>query len=166
VALSKIPINRLDAVLRQVVVLRNADLSAIQICRLIAEQARGQGKALAALFVTLTCNRCAERSMGVVPVSAVSLETLTSRPFVGQSRVLVHQLAALSDMLTNSHFAARLREVGRVTVVLLETRTCGRTAEPLQGEHVLRVRNAIRPLKSSLVQKDRERDCLRPCLFA
>ena len=154
-ALSKIPINRLDVVLRQVVVLRNADLSAIQICRLIAEQARGQGKALAALFVMLTCNRCAERSMGVVPVSAVLLETLTSRPFVGQSRVLVHRLAVLSDMLTNSHFAARLREVGRVTVGLLETRTCRRTVEPLQGEHVLRVKNENRPLKSSLVQKDR-----------
>jgi hypothetical protein len=134
VALSKIPINRLDVVLRQVVVLRNADSSAIQICRLIAEQARGQGKALAALFVTLTCNRCAERSMGVVPVSAVLLETLTSRPFVGQSRVLVHRLAVLSDMLTNSRFAAHSREVGRVTVGLLETRTCRRTAEPSQGK--------------------------------
>jgi hypothetical protein len=154
VALSKIPINRLDVVLRQVVVLRNADSSAIQICRLIAEQARGQGKALAALFVTLTCNRCAERSMGVVPVSAVLLETLTSRPFVGQSRVL-HRLAVLSDMLTNSRFAAHSREVGRVTVGLLETRTCRRTAEPLRGEHVLRVKNENHPLKSSLVQKDR-----------
>ena len=108
-ALSKIPINRLDVVLRQVVVLRNADSSAIQICRLIAEQAQGRGKALAGLFVTLTCNRCAERSMGVVPVSAV----------------------------------------------LLETRTCRRTVEPLQGEHVLRVKNENQPLKSSLVQKDR-----------
>ena len=154
-ALSKIPINRLDVVLRQVVVLRNADLSAIQICRLIAAQAQGRGKALAGLFVTLTCNRCAERSMGVVPVSAVLLETLTSRHFVELSRVLVHRLAVLSDMLTNSHFAARLREVGRVTVVLLETRTCRRTAEPLQGEHVLRVKNENHPLKSSLVQKDR-----------
>jgi hypothetical protein len=105
VALSEIPINRLDVVLRQVVALHNADSSAIQICRLIAEQARGQGKALAALFVTLTCNRCAERSMGVVPVSAVLLETLTSRPFAGQLRDLVRRLAVLSDMLTNSHFA-------------------------------------------------------------
>jgi hypothetical protein len=121
-------------VLRQVVVLRNADSSAIQIYRLIAAQARGQGKALAALFVTLTCNRCAERSMGVVPVSAVSSETLTSRPFVGQSLVLVHRLAALVDMLTNSRFAAHSREVGRVTVGLLETRTCRRTAEPSQGK--------------------------------
>ena len=111
-ALSKIPINRLDVVLRQVVVLRNADSSAIQICRLIAEQARGRGKALAALFVTLTCNRCAERSMGVVPVSAVSSETLTSRPFAGQSRVLERRLVVLSDMLTNSHFAEHSREVG------------------------------------------------------
>ena len=74
--------------LRQVVVLRNADSSAIQICRLIAEQAR----------------------------------------------VLVHRLAVLSDMLTNSRFAAHLREVGRVTVGLLETRTCRRTAEPSQGK--------------------------------
>ena len=106
VALSEIPINRLDVVPQQEVALHNADSSAIQTCRLIAEQAQGQGKALAALFVTLTCNRCAERSMGVVPVSAVLLETLTSRPFVGQSRVLVHRLAVLSDMLTNSHFAA------------------------------------------------------------
>ncbi|MBM3379938.1 MAG: hypothetical protein FJY39_09415 [Betaproteobacteria bacterium] len=133
-ALSKIPINRLDVVLRQVVALRNADSSAIQICRLIAEQAQGRGKALAGLFVTLTCNRCAERSMGVVPVSAVLLETLTSRPFVGQSQVPVHQLAALSDMLTNSRFAAHSREVGRVTVGLLETRTCRPTAEPSQGK--------------------------------
>jgi hypothetical protein len=43
--------------------------------------------------------------MGVVPVSAVLLETLTSRPFAGQLRDLVRRLAVLSDMLTNSHFA-------------------------------------------------------------
>jgi len=45
--------------------------------------------------------------------------------------------------------------VGRVIVGLLETRTCRRTAEPLQGEPVLRVKNENHPLKSSLVQKDR-----------
>ena len=135
--------------LRQVVVLRNADLSAIQICRLIAAQAQGQGKALAGLFVTLTCNRCAERSMGVVPVSAVLLETLTSRPFVGQSRVLVHRLAVLSDMLTNSRFAAHSREVGRATVDLLETRTCRHTAGPSQGEFAHSVKTENRSFESS-----------------
>jgi hypothetical protein len=60
VALSEIPINRLDVVLRQVVALHNADSSAIQICRLIAEQARGRGKALAALSDMLTNSHFAE----------------------------------------------------------------------------------------------------------
>lgn len=65
-------------------VLRNADSSGIQICRLIVAQAQAQGRALADLFVTQTCNRCVERSTGVVQVSAASLETLTSKPFVVQ----------------------------------------------------------------------------------
>ncbi|NDC03799.1 MAG: hypothetical protein EB116_19570 [Betaproteobacteria bacterium] len=84
VALSKILTNRLDVALPQVGVLRNADSSGIQICRLIVAQAQAQGRALADLFVTQTCNRCVERSTGVVQVSAASLETLTSKPFVVQ----------------------------------------------------------------------------------
>ena len=84
VALSKIPTNRPDVALPQVVVLRNADSSGIQICRLIVAQAQAQGRALADLFVTQTCNRCVERNTGVVQVSAASLETLTSKPFAVQ----------------------------------------------------------------------------------
>jgi hypothetical protein len=77
---------------------------------------------------------------GGVPASAVSSETLTSRLFAGQSRVLERRLAVLSDMLTNSHFAEHSREVGRATVGLSETRTCRRTAEPSRGDSALKVK--------------------------